>query len=176
MNQIASASALLLAVLLAWAGAAKVRDRVAARRSFAGLGVRVPVGVVVAAELAVAVTLVLRPRVGGLAAAVLLVAFTGVLVRALAHHSEVTCGCFGTGSDEAVGPATIVRNLLLLGAAVAATAAVRPHHSLAALILVSTAAVSGLVVVTLVTLRSDVGALLRTHGAIATFVPPSSVS
>ena len=175
MNQIASASALLLAAILGWAGVAKVRDHVAAKRSFSGLGVRVPVGAVVAAEVAIALTLVVFPRVGGIAAAVLLAAFTGVLLRALSRHSEVTCGCFGSGSDDSVGPATIVRNVLLLCAAVAATFDVRPAYSLAAFVLVSTAATSGLVVVTLVGLRTEIGALLRTSVASPGPVPPASV-
>ena len=177
MNHFASACALLLAVVLVWAGAAKVRDPIGAQRSFAGLGIRVPVGVVIAAEVGTAIALVVRPRIGGIAAAVLLAAFTGVLVGAVARHSDVACGCFGSGSDEAVGAATIVRNVLLLGAALAATATVRPAHSLAAVMLVSTAAISGLVVVTLVGLRSEVGPLLRTRVVTpGASLPPGSVA
>ncbi len=161
MNQIASASALLLAIVLGWAGVAKLRDLPGTARSFVSLGVRLPVLVVVAAELTTGLVLVLRPRDGGIAAAVLLIAFTAVIIRALAARQTVTCGCFGSASHDPIGPATIVRNGLLLGAGVTALAASRPEHSLAALLTVGLAAVIGLVVVTLVGLRATVGGLLR---------------
>ena len=160
MNQIASASALLLAVVLGWAGVAKLRDLPGTARSFVSLGVRVPVVLVVAAELTTGLVLVLRPRSGGIAATVLLCAFTAVIIRALAARQTVTCGCFGSASNDPVGPATVVRNGLLLGAALTAPAATRPEHSLAALLTVGLAAVIGLVVVTLVGLRATVGGLL----------------
>ncbi len=160
VNQIASASALLLAIVLGWAGVAKLRDLPGTARSFAALGLRVPVVIVVGAELATGLVLVLRPRSGGIAATVLLSAFTVVIVRALAARQTVTCGCFGSASNDPVGPATVVRNVLLLGAGATALAAARPEHSLAALLTVALAAVVGLVVVTLVGLRATVGGLL----------------
>ena len=93
MNQIASASALLVAAILGWAWIAKLRDRAATAKSFAGLGVRLPVGAVVVAELATAVALIVRPRSGAIASVVLLGAFTAVLVQAMARPGAVTCGC-----------------------------------------------------------------------------------
>jgi hypothetical protein len=160
VNQIASASALLLALLLAWAGAAKLRDRRGTARSFDALRVRVPVLLVVAAELITGAVLVVRPRAGGLLAAALLGAFTLVLLRAVRLPSQVRCGCFGSASTEPVGPATIVRNVLLLGLAGVALNAVRPVHSLPALLTVSVAAMMGFVVITLIGLRTSLGPLL----------------
>ena len=176
MNQIASASALLLAIVLGWAGAAKLRDLPGTARSFVSVGVRVPVVVVGAAEVTTGLALVLRPRFGGIAATVLLSAFTVVVIRALAARQTVTCGCFGSASNDPVGPATVVRNVLLLGAGVTALAAARPEHSLAALLTVALAAVIGLVVVTLVGMRASVGGLLRGPDAasIAVSIAPAN--
>ena len=127
--------------------------------------------VVVAVELLTAMSLVLRPRIGGIAAAALLSAFTVVLVRGMRMGAPVSCGCFGSASKEPVGPMTIVRNAFLLVLAASTLAAVRPAHSLAAVLTVGAAAMVGLVVLTLVGLRSTVGPLLA-----GPIVVPSSLS
>ena len=75
-------------------------------------------------------------------------------------RSAVTCGCFGSASTEPIGASTIVRNLLLFGASLFSLFASRPSYSLAAMLTVSMAALVGLVVVTLVALRSTVGRLV----------------
>jgi hypothetical protein len=73
-------------------------------------------------ELAIAVALVAWwSAIPGIAAAVLLVLFTVVLVRAQARR--LPCPCFGAASrSDAVGPLAILRNGILLAYAVLATA------------------------------------------------------
>lgn len=61
---------------------------------------------------------------GGAAATVLLLAFTGVIAANLRQGRRPACACFGAlSADSRIGPGTLVRNLLLLAAAVAVTVA-----------------------------------------------------
>lgn len=73
---------------------------------------------VVATELGIGVLLLLPWRrsaeIGSIAAIVLLVVFTSLMVRAVAKRSAVQCHCFGR-SEETVSSITVVRNFLLLG-------------------------------------------------------------
>jgi hypothetical protein len=57
-------------------------------------------------------------RWAGAAAAVLLVGFTAVLGWRLRRHDATPCGCFGEVSARPVSALSIVRNLVLVGAAV----------------------------------------------------------
>jgi hypothetical protein len=81
---------------------------------------------VVAAELAAAALLVVpasRPAAAALATALLAV-FLAAQVGAWARGLRIGCACFGgSGELETVGPATIVRTLLLLLLAAVAVAA-----------------------------------------------------
>ncbi|GAA2015371.1 hypothetical protein GCM10009839_08290 [Catenulispora yoronensis] len=90
---------------------------------------------VVAAEGATAALMAVpaTAEAGAAIAAALLVAFTGVLVRALRVADGAACNCFGA-STSAVAPRHVVRNVLLLGAALlaAASPADPPHASLRA--------------------------------------------
>jgi hypothetical protein len=61
-------------------------------------------------------------------AAVLLTAFTLVTGREVARGRRVRCRCFGAGSAQ-IGPAQIVRNLVLLAGAVAGLAAGPASHA-----------------------------------------------
>jgi uncharacterized membrane protein YphA (DoxX/SURF4 family) len=67
----------------------------------------------VAVGLAVALSPVLLPA--AVAALLLLVAFTVVIVRSLAAGQHVECACFGTG--EKTSWATVARNVVLAGVA-----------------------------------------------------------
>jgi hypothetical protein len=101
-----------------------------ARRDFAGSvrdSLALPAGVswIVAAlvgpaELAAAGLLAFAPTsgAGGLLAAVLLLAFTAVVVRVLVAGRAVRCRCFGSGGTV-FGPRHVGRNLLLAAAALA---------------------------------------------------------
>jgi hypothetical protein len=57
-------------------------------------------------------------RWAGVAAAVLLAGFTAVLVWRLRRHDATPCGCFGEVSARPVSGLSLVRNLVLVGAAV----------------------------------------------------------
>ena len=62
-----------------------------------------------------------------LAAGALVSAFTGVIALRLLFGPPVPCGCFGETEPRPVGIDTLVRNLVLLGGAVAA--ALTGHRS-----------------------------------------------
>lgn len=130
---------LVLAAVLAVAGAAKLLDRDAARRAAEDFGVpwRFAGGVAVGlpvVELGVAGALVpaATAPVAALAAAGLLAAFSVVIGVAIARGRAVDCHCFGALSASPAGPVTLARNVALLaGAALVAVAG--PGASLAAL-------------------------------------------
>jgi uncharacterized membrane protein YphA (DoxX/SURF4 family) len=120
-----SLSQLLLAVVFAVAGVAKLADRSgtsAAIEAF-GLSPRLAPGAAVLlpiVELAIAAALVpaATARWGALAAAGLLVIFSAAIARTLRAGSAPDCNCFGGLTQTEVGRGTLIRNLLL--AAVAA--------------------------------------------------------
>lgn len=163
MDAVGTISAALLGGVLAVAGGAKLRRRPATAGAFASMGLPFPgalASAVPAAELALAALLLVRPRAGGIAALVTLSVFSAVLARASTSGAGVSCGCFGTAHARPVSAADLVRNgLLAVAAAMALTtpAAVRP--TLEAVVLVTSAAVTGVVVLALVDLRSRVGAV-----------------
>lgn len=120
---IARAAALVLAVVLVVAAGAKLARRGATGRELESLGLVAPevlAWAVPAAELGVALLLVLAPAWGGMAAFALLVAFTTVLVRVLRSGRTVSCNCFGALSSRPISPTTLLRNLALLALAVVA--------------------------------------------------------
>jgi hypothetical protein len=116
----------VLAVVLAFAAVAKLRARATTRRQMVALlGGRA--GPVVAqvlpwVELLVALLLVVWwSAVPGVLAAVLLLVFTGVVVRANTRH--LPCACFGGAAGDAPpGSGAIIRNAVLIALAVLATA------------------------------------------------------
>ncbi len=121
---VAFAARVVLALTLVVAAVAKLRagprtraQMIALLGTAAGPAASVAVPFV---ELAIAVVLVVWwSFVPGVGAAVLLVAFSAMLVRAQARG--LPCPCFGRSSD-AVGPAGILRNAWLIALAVLATA------------------------------------------------------
>ena len=150
---------LVLAAVLAVAGVAKLRRREATAQAFAALGLRRPATLARAipiAELAVAAGLVLVPPIGAYAAIALLVAFSLVVVRALRHHVKAPCGCFGAAHDAPISGVELLRNALLLVAAVAATFATRPvAPTIQATVVVLAATVGGLALVSAAAARRD---------------------
>jgi hypothetical protein len=126
MAAVALAARVVLALALVVAAIAKLRapDRTRAQ-TIDLIGARD--GAAVArvlpfVELGIAVALIAWwTAVPGIAAAVLLVLFTLVLVRA--QTRRLPCPCFGAASrPDAVGPVAILRNGILLAYAVLATA------------------------------------------------------
>jgi uncharacterized membrane protein YphA (DoxX/SURF4 family) len=160
---VATAGAWLLAGLLAWTGAAKLRQHVRTADRFAALGLPAPRVLALAvpgAELVVAAGLVVAPSVGGVAALVLLAAFTAFLAGQLRRGGTVDCGCFGTARQDPLTSAVLVRNAVLAAAAAGAlvpgAGGVPP---LAAWIAASTVALLGALAVALWDLRARTGRL-----------------
>lgn len=125
-----------LALLLVAAAAHKLRDRAAFRAAVAAYGL-LPVRAIAlfaralpVAELGVALTLVV-PRsahAGALAAAALLVLYALAIAVNLARgRREIDCGCFGAGAGQAIGAGLVVRNVVLVAAALVSLAPVRPR-------------------------------------------------
>ena len=122
---IAFAARAVLAAVLLVAAVAKLRRRAATRtQTVALLGAgsgRAIATVLPFIEIVIAVALVVwTSAVPGVVAAALLLAFTGVLLRAQARR--LPCPCFGgAGGGTPVGPAAIIRNAALVAYAVLAT-------------------------------------------------------
>jgi uncharacterized membrane protein YphA (DoxX/SURF4 family) len=120
---------LVLAVVFIRAGAAKLARRDQTEESFAAL--RLPAArhltlIVPLLELAVAVALLAAPPIGGVAALVILVLFTAVIVRAIASGVSASCNCFGAARSEPVSMHDVIRNVVLGGLATAAVFAPAP--------------------------------------------------
>jgi hypothetical protein len=166
MSEIGYGAAIALAVVLLVAGIAKLRDPVATTKSFGALGLPSPrllSTLVPLAELLAGAGLVVAPKAAALGALVLLSAFSAVLVRGMRGGVQ-GCGCFGATTIAPLSAADLVRNGLLVGAAFAALAAPAPDPpGLAAVVVVSTAAVLGAVAIALVRLRVDVGSVWVDH-------------
>jgi hypothetical protein len=164
VDDVAYLSALVLAATFAWAAVAKLADRPRTAAGFAALGLPRPAVAAVAVpvvELALAAALVVAPAPAAVVAGALLVGFTLVLARALARGVRVGCGCFGASRKERVSPADLVRNAMLLAAAVVATGAPGPRvPSLASVGLVAVVVVIAAVVLALVELRVATGRVL----------------
>ena len=107
VTELASATALYLAAVFAWAAVSKLRSPADTAAAFAGIGLAQPAALarlVPAAELIIAAALLLRPRPGAVGAIAALASFTAMLVGAMrrAGGTTVRCGCFGSASDTEV--------------------------------------------------------------------------
>ncbi|HMT33127.1 MAG TPA: MauE/DoxX family redox-associated membrane protein [Dermatophilaceae bacterium] len=134
-----SVPALLLALVLAVSGVAKVRDPQSTRESFYTL--RLPLRLTRSAapwllpwgEIALAGALLLTSgwvqALMAIATVVLFAAYLVVIVRASRFPEKVECGCLGKLGLGTVGPVTIVRNALLLALAVATVVDALRHGS-----------------------------------------------
>ena len=114
----------LLAGVFMLAGAAKLGDRASFEHTLADLGAGEALSRVLAAglplvELATGVALLVpaAPRVGAVAAVVLLLCLTGAVGVSLARGITADCGCFGNDRPAPLGARTLVRNGFLLGLA-----------------------------------------------------------
>lgn len=117
------ARAVLIAVFFV-AGWAKLGDLGASREAVRGFGVperlSPVVGIVLpAVEVAIAVALAASTtaRFGAIAAGSLLVAFVVGIAANIARGNRPDCNCFGQVHSAPIGPATLVRNVALLGVA-----------------------------------------------------------
>jgi hypothetical protein len=135
---LASAARFVLAIVLIIAAVSKLRALHETRRELVAL-LGEPIGaplttLLPVVELALAVLLLVwTSAVPGILAAVLLIAFSAVLVRA--QVKQLPCACFGGGvGDRPPSPATVFRNGALLGCAVLATGSPSDANVLAAVI------------------------------------------
>ncbi|HUR85611.1 MAG TPA: MauE/DoxX family redox-associated membrane protein [Solirubrobacteraceae bacterium] len=120
METLALAVQIALAAVFATAGVAKLRDRAGSRQALTdfGLPARLAAPGAVAlpvAELVIAPALLVVPlaRVAAIAALVLLLAFVGGILRALARGQAPDCHCFGQVHSAPAGRGTVARNALL---------------------------------------------------------------
>lgn len=105
---------LLLAAVLAVAGAAKLADREGSRRAMRAFGAPGWLAPALAvAELVLAVMLVpsATARAAALAAAALFVVFAGAIANALLRGRKLDCGCFGRLYSKPAGWGTMARNV-----------------------------------------------------------------
>ncbi len=122
---IAFAARAVLAGALLVAAVSKLRNPATTRaQTVALVGARMGGAIATAlpiVEIVIAVALVVwTSAVPGVVAAVVLLAFTGVLLSAQARR--LPCPCFGgAGGATPVGPAAIIRNAVLIAYAVLAT-------------------------------------------------------
>jgi len=167
MDELASISAIALAIVLATAAFAKLRRPDQTAGDFAMLGLPLPKlfsRLVPLAELAVSILLIAAPGWGGVAAFVLLAGFTALLVSLIRSGQQVACSCFGAVSDEPVSLVEVARNVvLLLMAAMAATTTTLVVPSFAAIVAFSAAGVISAVAIQLVAFRRDVGVIWSTQ-------------
>lgn len=167
MTGLATLLALAVAATLVAAAVAKLKEPGRTAGDFAALGLPLPAmlsRVVPAVELAVAVSLLVIPGWGAVAAFGLFVLFTALLVSLVRSGQPIACSCFGAVSDEPVSWVEVARNGVLL----IASAAVTPIDRLAvpgfaAIVAFSAAAVIGAVVIQVVAFKRDVGAVWSTH-------------
>ena len=120
----AGGAGLLLAAVYGTSGVAKLREPASTESAFHEL--RLPRWLITArapmllgpAEIALAAALVLLPWpwywVPAVAALLLAIVYTVLIVRALGFDVPVTCGCFGKLGQGAVTRLTVVRNLVLV--------------------------------------------------------------
>ena len=130
MDAAVLAARLLLAAVFVVAGVGKLADLPDFRRVLRGFGVgerpaRIGAVALPIAELATAAALLVQPLAvwGAAAALVLLAAFTGAIVNALARGDAPDCGCFGALHSAPVGRRQVVRNAALAAPAVFVVAA-----------------------------------------------------
>jgi thiol-disulfide isomerase/thioredoxin/uncharacterized membrane protein YphA (DoxX/SURF4 family) len=121
---------LVLTPVFAVAGFTKLADQDKTREMLAGFGapqahLRWMALALPLVELAVAVALIAPPLAyaGALAAAALLLLFTGIIVFNLARGRRPACNCFGQISATPIGPITLIRNGILTALALLALAA-----------------------------------------------------
>jgi hypothetical protein len=115
---------LLLAVVFAVAGAAKLADRDGVRQVAAEFGAPAAflaplVWLVVAAELGVGLVMIVSgwAQIGALAALALLVVFSAAVVANVVRGRRPSCHCFGRLHAAPVGWSTVARNALLASVA-----------------------------------------------------------
>ena len=113
MNLLVGAARIFLGSVLLVAGVAKARDRESFRKAvvYTAASYAVPTF-----EIAVGFILItgIAWRAASVAATGALVSFTLAVVVRLVTQGEAKCACFGSLLRSRIGPATLVRNLVLI--------------------------------------------------------------
>ncbi len=121
---LASIAAVLLAVVFAFAAFAKLRDPAGTRAGLAELGLPatgVLLGLLVATELSLTLSLLLAPGTAAIGAVAVLVVFSLVLAELRSRGNRAPCRCFGEIAPTTAGRPEQVRNGLLVGLGLLAT-------------------------------------------------------
>jgi uncharacterized membrane protein YphA (DoxX/SURF4 family) len=120
MSSVLIGARILLAVVFATAGIAKLLDQRGSRRALAGFGVPAralrPVAIALPlAELGTAVALLFPSSAqwGGLAAVLLVIAFAAGIANAMRQGRAPDCHCFGQLHSAPAGRGTLLRNVAL---------------------------------------------------------------
>jgi len=123
----------VLSLVLATAGAAKLADLAGTERSARALGaparlVRTVARVLPAVEVGLAAGLLAPPTAwaAAIGASVLFLAFAALVATNLARGNRPSCHCFGALSRDRVGPNTVFRNGALFAAALVLVLGGRP--------------------------------------------------
>jgi hypothetical protein len=160
--ELSSPAALVAAAIFVFAAVAKLRSPASTRSAVGGFGLPTLIAPILApVEFVTALLLMVVPKIGGAVAAILLTAFTVVVIRALRKGLAVRCGCFGGTDQRPVGPDTVARNLFLLLLAVASFlgAPSLQGPTLPAILTVGAGGAAALLVIALVRVRSELGTL-----------------
>ena len=176
MNAVLVVVRLILAVMFLVAAVAKLADLDGSRDAAQAFGVPEQLAgatavLLLIAEIVAAALLIpsSTARAGAILAAVLLLSFCAGITRSIVHGEAPDCHCFGQLHSSPAGPKTLIRNVILLAAAVV-VAVGGPGTSAATWIarLPSTAAVALIGAVLLVAIVAACAvfalSLLRRHG------------
>lgn len=118
---ISTTAALIVAAILTWSAAAKLRSPEQTLQSFSDLGLpRLSARLVPLVEAAVAALLVVDAGWGGTFAFALMASFTTTLVLIVRSGRKISCGCFGGADSDPVTWLHVGRNLVILGLCAAA--------------------------------------------------------
>ena len=162
ISELASPAGLLLSAIFAYAGFSKLRNPRSTKAAMSAFGLPPAISRLLGPiEVAVAVLLLVRPNVAALLAALLLVGFSGVVVRSIQRRLPVRCGCFGGSDDRPVGIDTLVRNGLLLAACALVFAGLSRFHlpTIPSFLVALGGAVMAALVLALLRVRIDTGSV-----------------
>jgi len=126
VDWVATIASIVLGAAFLVAGASKIASGAAWPEQARGLGApKIVIPVLPWVEIVVGAMLVTQIGLlaAGVAALVLLVAFTGLVGLHLSQGRHPPCACFGSWSAKPIGPATIARNVVLIVLALVSIAA-----------------------------------------------------
>ena len=123
MDTVALVASIIVGVAFAVAGGSKIAAGESWPAQARGLGAPTwTIPFVPWVEIVVGALLIVQavPPWPAVAALVMLVAFTALIVNSLAHGRRPPCACFGAWSAKPIGPAHLARNAILIALTVVA--------------------------------------------------------